>query len=65
MSDISFMMNHTKLFGELLWDIIAVLFLVGVIAFYFVRRHQMKKQEEELEDEIADIYAESGNRSSY
>ena len=65
MSDISFMVDHTKFFGELLWDIVAVLFLIGVVVFFFVRRRQMKKKQNDLEDEIAEVYAENGNRGSY
>ena len=63
MSDITFMMDHTKFFGEILWDVLSILFLIGVVVFYFVRRRQMNKQEEELEDEISDIYAESDGRA--
>lgn len=63
MSDITFMMDHTKFFGEILWDILAFVFLVGVIVFYFVRRRQMNKMEEELEDEISNTYAETDGRA--
>ena len=63
MSDITFMMNHTKFFGEWLWDILSFLLLAGVVVFFFVRRRQMSKKEEELEDEISDTYAEADGRA--
>ena len=63
MSDITFMMDHTRVFGEWVWDILSFAFLVGVVAFYFVRRRQMNKQEEELEDEISESYAEADGRA--
>ncbi len=56
MLDIDFMVQHTGFFVESFMDIIAFLLLLGVVVFYFVRRHQMKEKQKDLEDEISEVY---------
>ncbi len=63
MLDIDFMLEHTGFFREIYMDVFAVLLLLFVVVFYFVRRHQMKETEKDLEDEISDAYAESESRA--
>ncbi len=65
MSDISFMMEHTTFFSELLWDVVAVIILIGVVVFFFVRRHQMTQEEQDLEDEISELYADNDRSGSF
>ncbi len=63
MLDFDFMVKHTGFFVEKYMDVIAFLLLAGVIIFYFVRRHQMKETERDLEDEISELY-EEGDRET-
>ncbi len=62
MMDLDFMAQHTGFFVETYMDVIAFLLLLGVVVFYFVRRHQMKETEKDLEDEISEIYEERDGR---
>lgn len=52
----AYVLEHTK-FGFCWWDLLALLLLVVVVAVYLVRRHNLKKEQKELEDQLADLYA--------
>lgn len=47
----SYIIEHTTIAIDL-WVILAFIALIAVIVFFLIRNHQMKKEEEELEDEI-------------
>ena len=49
-----FIIDHTRI-GIDIPEIIALILLIAVVAFFFVRSRQMKKAEEELEDQIREI----------
>ena len=53
----AYLFEHTKL-GFCWWDLLALLILLAVIIVYLVRRHNLKKEQKELEDQLADLYAE-------
>lgn len=52
----AYVLEHTK-FGFCWWDLLALLLLVVLVAVYLVRRHNLKKEQKELEDQLADLYA--------
>lgn len=52
----AYVLAHTKLWW-CWWDLLALLVLVAVIVIYLVRRHNLKKEQKELEDQLADLYA--------
>lgn len=58
--DMGFIIEHTRI-GFELPELIALIFLIAVVVFFIVRSRQMKKAEEELEDQIRDI--QSGKSS--
>ncbi len=35
------------------WDLPVLILLFGITAFYFVRRHQLKKEKEELQKRLS------------
>lgn len=49
-----FIIEHTRI-GFEIPELIALIFLIAVVIFFIVRSRQMKKAEEELEDQIRDI----------
>ncbi len=53
-----FIIEHTRI-GFEIPELIALIFLIAVVVFFFVRSRQMKKAEEELEDQIMEIQNES------
>lgn len=53
----SYILAHTRL-GFCLWDIPAVIILVAIIVFFIVKAKKMKEEQEELEDQIAKLYAD-------
>lgn len=53
----AYLFEHTKL-GFCWWDLLALLILLAVVIVYLVRRHNLKKEQKELEDQLADLYAE-------
>ncbi len=52
-----FIIEHTRI-GFEIPELIALVFLIGVVVFFFVRSRQMKKAEEELEDQIKEIQSQ-------
>ena len=52
----SYILEHTVL-GFCWWDLPAVIVLIVVIAGFVWKHHDMKKQEKDLEDQIAELYA--------
>lgn len=53
----AYLLEHTKL-GFCWWDLLALLILLAVVIVYLVRRHNLKKEQKDLEDQLADLYAE-------
>lgn len=50
----SYIFEHTTL-GFCWWDIPALIILVVVIVVFAWKHHDMKKQEKELEDKLAEL----------
>ena len=53
----AYLLEHTKL-GFSWWDLLALLILLAVVIVYLVRRHNLKKEQKDLEDQLSDLYAE-------
>lgn len=53
----AYLLEHTKL-GFCWWDLLALLILLAVVIVYLVRRHNLKKEQKDLEDQLSDLYAE-------
>lgn len=53
----SFIIEHTRL-GFCWWDIPALIILLVVVVVFIWKCHEMKKREKELEDKIAELYAD-------
>ena len=53
----SYIFSHTVL-GFCWWDLLALLILLAVVIVYLVRRHNLKKEQKDLEDQLSDLYAE-------
>ena len=53
----AYLLEHTKL-GFCWWDLLALLILLAVVVVYLVRRHNLKKEQKDLEDQLSDLYAE-------
>ena len=53
----AYVLEHTKL-GFCWWDIPALLVLAAIVVIYLIRSHDLKKQQKEMEDQLADLYAE-------
>lgn len=49
--------EHAAL-GFCWWDLPAAILLVAVVALFVWKRHDLKKQERDLEDQIAGNYAD-------
>lgn len=54
--NMSFLMEHTVL-GFCWWDLIALIIVIAVIVFFVVKHNNMKNEESNLEDQLADLYA--------
>ena len=52
----SYVLEHTML-GFCWWDLPAAIVLIVVIAAFVLKSRDMKKQEKDLEDQIAELYA--------
>ena len=52
----SYVLEHTTL-GFCWWDLPAAIILIVVIVAFAWKHHDMKKQEKDLEDRIAELYA--------
>mgnify|MGYP000081356255 FL=1 len=53
----SYILEHTTL-GFCWWDLPALIVLILVIVVFAWKHHDMKKQEKDLEDQIAELYAD-------
>ena len=53
----AYLLEHTKL-GFCWWDLLALLILLAVVIVYLFRRHTLKKEQKDLEDQLSDLYAE-------
>lgn len=53
----AYLLEHTKL-GFCWWDLLALLILLAVVIVHLVRRHNLKKEQKDLEDQLSDLYAE-------
>lgn len=52
----SYIFEHTTL-GFCWWDLPALIVLLAVIIVFIVKRHDMKKEEKDLEDRLSELYA--------
>ena len=52
----SYIIEHTRL-GFCWLDIVALVVLLVVVIWFMVKRHDMKNEEKDLEDELSAIYA--------
>ena len=59
----AYLLEHTKL-GFCWWDLLALLILLAVVIVYLVRRHNLKKEQKDLEDQLSDLYAEDSVKES-
>ena len=57
----NFLLENTR-FGFCWFDLIAVLILAAFLICFAVKRHDMKKEEKELEEELAEIYADRAEK---
>lgn len=55
--EMSFLFEHTAL-GFCWWDLPALIILIVVIVVFAKQRHDLKKQEKDLEDELSALYAD-------
>jgi protein-S-isoprenylcysteine O-methyltransferase Ste14 len=53
----SFILQHTRL-GFCWLDLLALIVLLVVIAVFVIKRHNMKKEEKELEEQLSAFYAD-------
>ena len=53
----SFIIQHTCL-GFCWLDLVALVILIGVIVFVIKKKRDIKKEAEELEDQLSALYAE-------
>lgn len=53
----AYIIEHSKL-GFCWWDILALIVLIVVVAVFIWKRHDMKKQEKDLEDQLSELYAD-------
>lgn len=59
----AYLLEHTKL-GFCWWDLLALLILLAVVIVYLVRRHNLKKEQKDLEDQLSDLYAEDSMKEN-
>lgn len=57
----SYIFEHTSL-GFCWWDIPALIILIVVIVVFVWKHHDMKKQEKDLEDQIAELYTDDATK---
>ena len=53
----TYILQHTRL-GFCWLDLIALLILIGVVTMFIVKRNKMKKEEQQLEDQLSALYAD-------
>lgn len=52
-----YIIEHSKL-GFCWWDLLALIILLAVIIVWIAKRHDLKKQQNDYEDQLSDLYAE-------
>ena len=52
----SYIFEHTRL-GFCWWDLLALIILLAVIIVWIVKRHDLKKEQNDYEDQLSDLYA--------
>lgn len=53
----SYIFEHTRL-GFCWWDLLALVILVIVVVAFVVKRSKLKDEQDELEDQLSELYAE-------
>lgn len=53
----SYIFEHTRL-GFCWWDLLAFVILVIVVVAFAVKRSKLKDEQDELEDQLSELYAE-------
>ena len=53
----SYIFEHTRL-GFCWWDLLALVSLVIVVVAFAVKRSKLKDEQDELEDQLSELYAE-------
>lgn len=53
----SYIFEHTRL-GFCWWDLLALVMLVIVVVAFAVKRSKLKDEQDELEDQLSELYAE-------
>lgn len=53
----SYIFEHTRL-GFCWWDLLALVILVIVVVAFAVKRGKLKDEQDELEDQLSELYAE-------
>ena len=53
----SYIFEHTRL-GCCWWDLLALVILVIVVVAFAVKRSKLKDEQDELEDQLSELYAE-------
>lgn len=53
----SYIFEHTRL-GFCWWDLLALVILVIVAVAFAVKRSKLKDEQDELEDQLSELYAE-------
>lgn len=55
--NMAYLLEHTK-FGFCMWDLIALIVLIIVIAAFVWKHYEMKRELKDLEDQISELYAD-------
>lgn len=53
----SYIFEHTRL-GFCWWDLLELVILVIVVVAFAVKRSKLKDEQDELEDQLSELYAE-------
>ena len=53
----TYIFEHTRL-GFCWWDLLALVILVIVVVAFAVKRSKLKDEQDELEDQLSELYAE-------
>ena len=53
----SYIFEHTRL-GFCWWDLLALVILVIVVVAFAVKRSKLKDEQDQLEDQLSELYAE-------
>lgn len=51
-----YIIEHTRL-GFCWWDLLALIILLAVIIVWIAKRHDLKKEQNDYEDQLSDLYA--------